>query len=297
MSKQDNLIELFTEALTGQYGSAENTVKSYVMDLRAFMQFISPMPFESVTAVDISNYMGALYDQKKSNRTTCRHLSALRQFYNFLTEEQIVTLNPTLHIDSPKIVKNLPKFLDTQAIFKMLQAADTLKYPESLRARLIVHFLYGSGLRVSEMLNLKINSIAFDRQYVLVHGKGGRERIVPVPERLLSLLEEWKSQQNLISVSWLFPSIHPKGKLTRQRIFQIIKVLASVAGIDLSLVSPHVMRHAFATHLINNGADILSVKKMLGHQSIVTTEIYTHLTNDKIKEELLANHPLSKNKL
>ncbi|MDR1032307.1 MAG: tyrosine-type recombinase/integrase [Holosporales bacterium] len=296
MSQQDNLIELFTEALTGQYGSAENTVKSYVMDLRAFMQFIGSIPLTSVTAVDISNYMGMLYDQKKSNRTICRRLSALRQFYNFLTEEQIVILNPTLHIDNPKIAKNLPKFLDTQSIFNMLQAADTLEYPESLRTKLIVHFLYGSGLRVSEMLNLKVNSIAFDGQYVLVYGKGGRERIVPVPEQLLFLLKEWKLHQNLTSISWLFPSTHPKGRLTRQRIFQIIKALASTSGIDLSLVSPHVMRHAFATHLINNGADILSVKKMLGHQSIVTTEIYTHLTNDKIREELLANHPLSKNK-
>ncbi|MDR1474979.1 MAG: tyrosine-type recombinase/integrase [Holosporales bacterium] len=294
MPEQDNLVELFAETLIGQHGSAENTVKSYVSDLQDFKKFIGRIPFKAVVVANITDYMELLHDQKKSNKTICRHLSTLRQFYNFLTEEQLINLNPTLYIDNPSTAKSLPKFLDIQSVFKIFQATEMLKYPESLRAKLIMHFLYGSGLRVSEALDLKVNSISFDGRHVLVLGKGGRERVVPVPKQLLFLVKEWTAQNKLISTSWLFPSNVPKRRLTRQRIFQIIKTLADFAGIDQNLVSPHVMRHAFATHLVNNGADLFSVKKMLGHQSITTTEIYTHVSNEKMRAELLATHPLSK---
>ncbi len=296
MQGSEKLIERFIEAIISQRGSSKNTVSSYEADLYAFKKQIKNKTLTEVCKKDIVFYIETMRNQGLSSKTESRRLAAIRQFYAFLTEEEVITENPSLSLDNPKSYKSLPRCISQDEVLQLFSATNELKYEERIRAQVLLHLLYGSGLRVSEALGLRFNMFDDGGKFVRVLGKGGKERLVGLSDDGYCLVQELKTCNIGQSDDWLFPSVNKKKHISRQRIFQILRFLAIEGGVNPKSVSPHVMRHAFATHLIDNGADLLSVKKMLGHSSITTTEIYTHISNTKIKKELFEKHPLQKNK-
>ncbi|MDR2781884.1 MAG: tyrosine recombinase [Holosporaceae bacterium] len=282
------LIEVFVEHLRSERNSSDNTVESYVFDLADFSNFVDSADF--IAEDDIVKYLAYLKEKQFSVSTIKRKLSAMRQFFKFLYQEELISTDPMNFIHQPKHKRPLPKIISEEMVVKLQNATVCLKYEEKVRADLMLYLLYGSGLRVSELISLKQNSIV-DSKFVRIFGKGSKERIVPLAHKVLSLAEEWKiiCEQSI----WLFPSVNPVKHITRQRVFQILKQIAALSGIDPTKISPHVLRHAFATHILDNGADLLSVKKMLGHQDISTTEIYTHVSRKKLRDVIEKYHPLS----
>lgn len=280
-------IELFVEFLKSERNLSQNTVVSYVMDLSDFSAFIDLD--KPVLEEQIKEYLEQLDRRNLRVASIKRKLSSLKQFFKFLHREELINQDPMQFIHQPKSRRPLPKIISEETIEHFENTIATLKDPE--RDELILLILYGSGLRVSELISLKKNCI-IDGKFIRVLGKGSKERIVPVSQRVLALIPEWlKKCPDSI---WLFPSQrHPDKHITRQRVFQILKELAALSGVDVTKVSPHVLRHAFATHILDNGADLLSVKKMLGHQDIATTEIYTHVTSKKLREVVNKYHPLA----
>ncbi|MDR0753698.1 MAG: tyrosine recombinase [Holosporaceae bacterium] len=286
-----NFIELFVEYLKSERNASKNTILSYQFDLADFTNFINlDNPPEEQ---DIIRYLSEIQEKQCQPSTIRRKLSALRQFFKFLYQEELINDNPMKFIRQPKYKRPLPKIINEETVIKLQNATNFLKYEEKIRANLILYFLYGSGLRVSELISIKQSSV-MDFKFIRILGKGGKERIVPLTHAIAPLLEEWKNVRE--KSVWIFPSTNPVKHITRQRVFQILKQIAMISGVDVTKISPHVLRHAFATHILDNGADLLSVKKMLGHQDIATTEIYTHVTRKKLKEVIKKYHPLSADK-
>jgi integrase/recombinase XerD len=285
---QHRYIELFVEYLKSERNVADNTIQSYIMDLTDFCGFVDLE--KEVSEENIKDYLANLDEKKLKTSSVKRKLSALKQFFKFLYREELITHDPTRFIHQPKSRRPLPKIVSEEVIEKLQNAILTLPPPDDIRAELILLILYGSGLRVSELISLKRNTI-IENKFIRVFGKGSKERIVPISPRVASLMPEWLATCK--ESVWLFPSVNPKKHITRQRVFQILKDLAINSGVDVTKISPHVLRHAFATHILDNGADLLSVKKMLGHQDISTTEIYTHVTSKRLREVVNKFHPLA----
>ncbi|MCR5224847.1 MAG: tyrosine recombinase [Alphaproteobacteria bacterium] len=284
-----NLIELFVEHLKSERNSSANTVSSYMRDLNEFSLFIKSD--KEVQQEDITAFLATLNEQGLKTSSIKRKLCALRQFFKFLYQEKLIKSNPMRFIRQPKSERPLPKIVDENVIEKLKNATNFFtEEKDKVRADLILYLLYGSGLRVSELISLKYSDFA-DNKFVRIFGKGSKERVVPIPHKLIDTLMLWK---NVCPPSvWIFPSTTPKKHISRQRVFQILKQIAQLSGVDTTKISPHVLRHAFATHILENGADLLSVKKMLGHQDIATTEIYTHVTRKHLKQVVENFHPLS----
>jgi integrase/recombinase XerD len=281
-------VELFVEYLKSEKNASKNTIQSYVLDLTDFVNFITLDG--AVSEEDIVSYLSKLKEKQLQTSSIKRKLSALRQFFKFLYQEELIENDPMKFIHQPKHKRPLPKIVSEETVIKLQNATNFLNYKEKMRADLMLYLLYGSGLRVSELISIKRNAIV-DSRFIRIFGKGSREHIVPLASKVLTLLKEWESvcEESV----WVFPSVNPTKHITRQRVFQILKQIAAISGVDTTKISPHVLRHAFATHILDNGADLLSVKKMLGHQSISTTEIYTHVTRKKLKEVVKKCHPLS----
>jgi integrase/recombinase XerD len=242
-------------------------------------------------------------------------LSALRQFFRFLCSENIRKEDPTRSIDAPKLGRVLPKYLSEKEVARLLDAVGNYPGDDGLRLRVMLELLYAAGLRVTELVSLPTSAIQFDRCLVLVKGKGGKERVVPLGEPALKAVREWlevkkkdekKSKEEagglrkkigsgIPSSPYLFPSPTRKNApITRQRLFQLLKQLALAAKLDPKRLSPHVVRHAFATHLIEHGADLRSVQSMLGHADIATTQIYTHVASDRLSRTVTEHHPMAR---
>jgi integrase/recombinase XerD len=286
----NNLVELFVEHLKSERNSAKNTVESYVFDLNDFCDHVDISG--EVKESDVVAYLEKLNAKQLRTSSIKRKLSALRQFFKFLYQEQLIEADPTIFIQQPKHRRPFPRVIGEDAVLKLQNA--TLQFgsrADQVRAQLILYLLYGSGLRVSELTTLKRNLIV-DSKFIRILGKGSKERIIPFTRNLLPLLEEWNSLGE--ASIWMFPGPKPSKHITRQRIFQILKQLAAFAKLDPRKISPHVLRHAFATHLLENGADLISLKKMLGHQDISTTEIYTHVSYKKLKKIMETHHPLAR---
>ncbi|MDR1551516.1 MAG: tyrosine recombinase [Holosporaceae bacterium] len=285
-----NVIELFVEYLESERNAAQNTVQSYSLDLRDFADFVDLK--REVQEKDIISYLSLLEKRNIQTASVRRRLSTLKQFFKFLRREELIENDPMQFIHQPKHKRALPKIVDEEAVEGLMAATSNFQYKDQIRADLMLYLLYGSGLRVSELIVIKRNAIV-DNKFIRIIGKGGRERIVPLASGVVNLMDEWK--RCCVELSpWVFPSINPSKHITRQRVFQILKKIAEFStSVDPAKVSPHVLRHAFATHILDNGADLLSVKKMLGHQDIATTEIYTHVTRKKLKEVVEKYHPLS----
>ena len=297
LSQSLQYVENFLEMLAAERGAAQNTLDSYSRDLRHFEAYSSAAIAEA-DSEDIRGYLEHLEREGMAPSTAARRLSAIRQFYRFLHAEGTRSDDPSAVIDSPRRVRPLPKVLTEAEVELLLTAAKTYKGAEGIRLVALMELLYASGLRVSELLMLPYPAMQSDRAFILVKGKGGRERMVPLSTQAIEALQNYdvvrpRFVRRAADANWLFPSRSKGGHLTRQRFSQLVKELALVAGIDPSKVSPHSLRHAFASHLLANGADLRAVQQMLGHADISTTQIYTHILEERLQELVKTTHPLA----
>jgi integrase/recombinase XerD len=294
----DNYVTLFLEYLQVELGLSLNTRLAYARDLRLFGKalHLKEEELQTVTRQQIIDYISSLKRKGLAAASIARKLAALKSFYRFLTAEGYLQVNPAEVIEAGTKGLSLPRVLSTDEVDNLLRQPD-LKTLNGYRDRTMLEVLYATGMRVSELMHLKVSGVNLDMQYVLAFGKGSKERIVPlgkiaatfVKHYLVKIrplfLENEDSEDN--GIMFLSQGGH---EMTRQRFFQIIKGYAKEAGITKP-VSPHVLRHSFATHLLDNGADLRSVQEMLGHANIATTQIYTHLTNKRLRAVYEKTHP------
>lgn len=294
-------LEAFLEMLSAERGAAVHTLEAYRRDLLDYSGFIAKRAKSLATgsADDVRAYLTALSSEGLKPSTQARRLSALRQLHRFLLDEDIRTDDPTSAVESPKRTRPLPKIVDESQTQSLIDAAASLEGPEAVRLLCIVELLYASGLRVSELVTLPLTAVAGERRMVMVKGKGGRERLVPLGAPAREAIAAYlKVRARFLPRSeraqrYLFPSRGIEGHLTRRRVAQLLKDLAVKAGVDPKQLSPHVLRHAFATHLVAHGADLRSVQQLLGHADIATTQIYTHVQQERLKKLVSEKHPLS----
>jgi integrase/recombinase XerD len=293
--------ESFLEMESAERGAAANTLAAYRRDLEDLEAFLKTKAIDAAKAqtADLRAYLARLNDAGLSARTQARRLSCIRQFYRFLFTEQIRADDPALGLESPKAGRPLPKYLSEKQVKALLDAAEVKakEGPLGVRLRCLVELLYASGMRVSELVGLPWASAARDQESLLVTGKGGKERLVPLGKPAREALEAWRKVRGELlgraESRWLFPGANGK-PLDRQSFAQDLKGLAVAAKIPPSKVSPHVLRHSFASHLLAHGADLRSVQTLLGHADISTTQIYTHVLEDRLKNLVSKHHPLSK---
>lgn len=289
----------FLEAKSAESGSALLTISAYETDIVQFLNFSGISTFSELTEERIEKFIQNLQTQQYSPKSIARKLSAIKEFCKFLYSEKIITDNPSSNILTPKQQKPLPKFLSAEEILKIIQTAFSKKDYRYWRIGVMIELMYATGLRVSELVGLLETSINYNKGLITILGKGSKERIVPIAARALSALQDYGDLRkefikNKKTSPWLFPSlISTSGHLTRDAFYKDLKKLAIDCGIYPSRVSPHVLRHSFATHLLNNDADLRSVQKMLGHENITTTEIYTHITSQKLGDIVRKKHPLA----
>ena len=299
--QDDPLVERFLEMLMAERNSAPNTQEAYrrdLADLSGYLARRKKVPADAGAAA-LRGYLSALAHAGMAPRSQARKLSALRQFYKFLAAEGLRRDDPTATLDSPRLGRPLPKLLDEQEVRALIEAARAMPAgAERSRIVLLLELLYGAGLRVSELVGLPLAAVLRQAKVLVLRGKGGKERMVPLGEPVRAALADYLAERSFFLVRakpspWLFASRGAKGHLTRQRLTQLLKSLAPAAGIEPSRLSPHVLRHAFATHLLDHGADLRSVQKMLGHADIATTQIYTHVAGDRLSRLVEAHHPLA----
>ncbi|TAH32754.1 MAG: site-specific tyrosine recombinase XerD [Alphaproteobacteria bacterium] len=294
--------ENFLEMLTVERGVSANTLTAYRTDLESFFTYLANQNknFRTLSARDVEQYGVAMDKKSQINaRSSARKLSCLRQFYKFLLAEKRVAQNPMQTISSPKLPKQLPKYLGEQEIQNLLSAAFADKTEEGKRLVCLLEILYAAGLRVSELVSLPLSAVVRGQNYVLVRGKGNKERVVPLTPAAQQAIAEYLKIRAVflpkdVTSPHLFPSRSTTGYLTRQRFAQLLKELAVAAGLSPSKISPHRVRHAFATHLLEGGADLRALQQMLGHSDISTTQIYTHVVSNRLQQTVKNYHPMAK---
>jgi integrase/recombinase XerD len=294
-------IETFLEMMAAERGASANTVTAYRRDLGDFAKFMTARGrrIEAADTRAVRDYLARLDGAGITAATAARRLSALRQFFAFLFAERVRDDDPTASIETPKRGRPLPKYLSEAEVEALLAKAHERSGATALRTVALVEILYATGLRVSELVTLPAASFARGGQVVTVRGKGGRERMVPLgaPARRAAAawLEARKSLPDALKGSpYLFPSRSRAGHLSRQKFSSLLKELAADAGLDAAKVSPHVLRHSFASHLLAHGADLRALQQMLGHADISTTQIYTHVLDERLKELVETAHPLAR---
>jgi len=285
-------IDRFLEMMAAERGASRNTLAAYRRDLEQAAEFVTGR----LADADVATLRKLMADyQSLAASSAARKLSALRQFFAFLLDEGDRADNPALDIARPTTRRPLPRILTHDHVERLFAQAEAEAAGEAppaaaLRMLLLLELLYGSGLRASELVGLPRRAITGEREYLIVRGKGDKERLVPLSDRARGALERWLPLLADGS-SWLFPS--GKSHVSRVRLFQMLRDLAGRAGIDPAAVSPHVLRHAFATHLLEGGADLRALQLMLGHADIATTEIYTHVDSRRLVELVNRRHPLA----
>ncbi len=290
-----NLILDFISELELEKNYSKLTVNGYLKDLDVFLEYISNQnikDYNDITYQDIRLYINYLYNNKYSNKTISRHISSLRSFFKYLKKENIIKDNPCLLISNPKLDKKLPKYLNFEETEKLLNVFDSDNIYD-IRNSLILELLYSTGIRVSELVNIKLNDVSIFDRSILITGKGNKQRIVYFGKKCLDLLDKYlKKSYNEINVDGVdYLILSKKGKKINDRqVREIIDEAARNASIDMK-ISPHVLRHTFATHMLSDGADLRSVQELLGHENLSTTQIYTHLTNEEIRRVYLNAHP------
>jgi integrase/recombinase XerD len=289
-------IERYIDAMWMEKGLSDNTLSSYRRDLRQFNDWLVATRSVSVLGAERSSlqaYLGVRLQQGRSPRSTARFMSCVRGFYRYLVREGRIALDPSLDIDSPKLGRPLPKSLSEQDVVKLLEEPD-LEQALEFRDRTMLELLYACGLRVTELISLTLGQVSINQGVVRVFGKGSKERLVPMGEEALLWLQEFMIGARVellrgIPSEVLFPS-RRGSQMTRQAFWYRIKIYALRAGISKPL-SPHTLRHAFATHLLNNGADLRVVQMLLGHSDLSTTQIYTHVAKQRMQELHARHHP------
>jgi integrase/recombinase XerD len=304
---EERLIELFLDMLTAERGASHNTIAAYGRDLKDFAGHLCAAAREllSATTDDIRAYLQRLGKRGLAAASTARHLSAIRQFYRFLHADGRRGDDPAAVLEGPKRGRAVPKVLSIGEVDRLLAAArasgETAAAPlarlRAARLSCLVEVLYATGLRVSELVTLPLSAAARNARMLVVRGKGGKERLVPLNEAAKQAMRDYLALLGEAGPEarskWLFPSFGESGHLTRQHFARDLKSLAASAGLSADRVSPHVLRHAFASHLLHNGADLRVVQTLLGHADISTTQIYTHVLEERLKSLVRDLHPLA----
>jgi integrase/recombinase XerD len=293
-------IEAFLEMLAAERNASRHTLRAYNRDIEDFSEFLAGRGLNAATAdtESVRAYLASMARRGLTPRTSARRLSALRQFHRFLIAENIRSDDPLSAIDGPRLGRPLPKTLSEEEMQALIAAASALPDIERVRMITILEVLYAAGLRVSELASLPIAAVAREGRFLTVRGKGNKERLVPLSEPARTAIDAWRLMRATQlpegkTSPFLFPSRGKGGHITPSRIAQLLKELAPAAGIDPSRLSPHVLRHAFASHLVDHGADLRSVQQMLGHADIATTQIYTHVARERLQRLVEKSHPLA----
>ena len=322
-------IEQFIEMMVAERGASANTVDAYQRDLSDFFAFITKkkLALAEVERAHIEQFLSSLSRSGIAARTVARKLSSLRQFFAFLYNEKILTQNPTTTVETPRMGRSLPQTLNANDVTALLDAARGDDSPAGVRLQAMMELLYGAGLRVSELVGLKLSALQVkdggkkvDTDFIVIRGKGDKERLVPVHGKarealsrylevrqvflsaelgVLSAEKKSKTQHSALGTQnspYLFPYHRAEGYITRQQFGVMLKELAVKAGLDPEALSPHTLRHSFASHLLEGGADLRVIQELLGHSDISTTQIYTHVAGERLKKLVQENHPLAKKK-
>jgi integrase/recombinase XerD len=297
----DHLVEAFLEMMSAERGAAANTIAAYGRDLADYDAFLAGAGSSPVRAgrEQVVSYLDRLRAEGLSAASSARRLSALRQFHRFLCADGIRPDDPTRIVASPKARRPLPKVLSVGEVDRLLALAEAeanadagdTKRAAAVRLYVLLELLYATGLRVSELVGLRRSAVMRDASFLTVIGKGGKERIVPVNDRARDAIKAYLP--TLPPGPWLFPAAGESGHLTRQVFARELKGLAARAGIGAARIAPHVLRHAFASHLLAGGADLRVVQTLLGHADISTTQIYTHVLDEKLRTLVETHHPLA----
>ncbi len=290
------LIESFLDMMSAERGASANTIAAYRRDL---LDFAGRADMKRASRDDVRKYLAGLTKAAIAASSQARKLSALRQFFGFLYTENIRKDDPTSAIDAPKRARSLPKIITRDDVDALIDAAREQEGPDGLRLLCMVEMLYAAGLRVSELAGLPLASVRGKDGFIIVRGKGRKERLAPLNPSARDAIKAYLNERDSFlpkgtQSKFLFPSRSTEGYLTRRRIHQMLKELALKAKLDPEKLSPHVLRHAFATHLVEGGADLRSVQTLLGHADIATTQIYTHVASDRLTSVVEAAHPLSR---
>jgi integrase/recombinase XerD len=296
------LVENFLEVLASEKGLSKNTLYSYKIDLDQFINFIKKKNIKTreFKDKDIKEFISTFKNKGYEKSTVSRKISSLTHFFNFLLDEKEIEINPLSNFEIPKQTKKLPIILSNKHIDKILEFTKQDQSATGIRLYTMIEILYATGIRISELVEMKLSSIYEDKNFLLVSGKGNKERLVPISKNTRETLDKYLTiRSHFISDKtksiWLFPSKQSSvGHITRQRFNQLLNELNLQADLGIKGISPHKLRHAFATHLLENGMDLRSLQQILGHSDISTTQIYTHVLKERLKEIIKDNHPLSK---
>ncbi|WP_420863686.1 tyrosine recombinase [Algirhabdus cladophorae] len=308
MSQDARWIQSFVEAQAAELDAATNTQLAYARDLRDFSEWLARKSkgFDQAQKADVEDYLVFCDAQGLSKATRARRLSAIKQLYRFAFEENLRSDNPAIQIKGPGRDKSLPKTLSHDEVDALLAAAPALarNASDATRNRCLMELLYATGMRVSELVSLPVSSARGDPRMLLIKGKGGKERMVPLSAGARSALTDWLAlwddkaarlaTDRIAAPKFLFPTSSKQGHMTRHRFYGLIKEIAVHAGVSPAKVTPHTLRHAFATHLLAGGADLRSIQTLLGHADVATTEIYTHVLEERLRDLVLTHHPLAK---
>ena len=296
------ILENFLEVLASEKGLAVNTRISYKNDILQFLFFLekNKKKINEITSIDIEKFISKFTTQALEKSTISRKMSSLSHFFIFLLEENIIKSNPIHELDLPKKIKKLPKILSVDQVDKLIKSSREDQSVNGIRLNTMIEILYATGIRVSELVEMKLSATYAEKNFLLIQGKGNKERLVPISENTENKIKDYLKIRNEFinndtESKWLFPSKQSsKGHITRQRFNQLLQTLCERVNLNNIRISPHKLRHAFATHLLANGVDLRSLQQMLGHADISTTQIYTHVLKDRLKKLVSDNHPLSK---
>lgn len=293
---EDSVLRRYVQYLCLERSYSKNTLDAYRRDLQKLLVFYADnhIDYRTVTLEQLDQFAGQLREEGIQARSVARILSGVRSFYRFLTLEKEVEQDPTELLESPQIGKHLPEVLSVEEIDSIINVIDVSK-PEGIRDRAIIEVLYGCGLRISELCNLRISQLYLEDKYIRVKGKGSKERLVPIEGVAIERVREWLVTRMGYKVKpseedYVFVSLTRGSRLSRISLFVYIKDYAERAGIKKN-ISPHTFRHSFATHLLEGGANLRAIQMMLGHEDISTTEIYMHIDKSKLRTEILEHHP------
>lgn len=304
MTGSDNPLAAFFDMLAAERGAAANTVAAYQRDLDDFLLFLTgrQKAIADADSKDIQAYLQHMSQDGLAASSRARRLSAVRQLYKFLVAETVITEDPAVGLSGPKRQRPLPKTLSVAEVDRLIETAGKRVNGQegralfrALRLHCLLEVLYATGMRVSELVSLPRSVLRGDARVLTIKGKGGRERLVPLNPAARAALDRYLAVSGRFdNAPWLFPSKSAEGHVTRQGFAQDLKEIAEEAGLDAERVSPHVLRHAFASHLLDRGADLRAVQQLLGHADISTTEIYTHVLEERLKRLVADHHPLAK---
>jgi len=299
---ENNYISNFIEMIVIERGLAKNTATSYKNDLDQLNKFCKKKSLNIVKLDEnkLEDYLSKFINQGFEKTSLARKISTYTQFFDFLIEEKLIANNPIKNIKQPKLDSKLPFIISVEDIQSLINNSKQDKSNFGIRLNCMIEIMYASGIRVSELVTMTLASLYQDKNFIIITGKGNKERLIPISKDTQDTINNYLKIRKFFfnknkEVKWLFPSKQSKvGHITRQRFSQLLSLLSDKAGLKIKKISPHKLRHAFASHLLANGADLRSLQQMLGHEDISTTQIYTHILDERLKQIVKDKHPLSK---